>query len=300
LQLGTLCFQSHAAPGDVDLSFDPGSGVNGTVNAVAVQPDGKVIIRGQFTTVKGLLRTNVARLNADGSGDSSFTMAAGVLGDVTAVTVVTAFTLQSDGKVLVASHSVHDEWDEWGDAYEISEVKVTRLNIMGAWTAVFNPATGYIASYTATDYEGSFRSVHNRWQGAHRGDFPTMNGTNRNGIARLNADGSLDLVLIPARERAGVFIRSPCSQTEGAHRWLFQRRQWHEPQGIARLNANGSLDIAFNPGTGTGANGRVFSLALQQMARCHRGGFNAVNAQTATTSPGSMPMAVWMEVSNRA
>jgi len=45
LQLGTLCFQSHAAPGDVDLSFDPGSGVNGTVNAVAVQPDGKVIIR---------------------------------------------------------------------------------------------------------------------------------------------------------------------------------------------------------------------------------------------------------------
>jgi len=38
--------------------------------------------------------------------------------------------------------------------------------------------------------------------------------------------------------------------------------------GIARLNANGSLDIAFNPGTGTGANGAVFSLALHQMARC--------------------------------
>src|SRR5947208_2170517 len=72
LQLNTLCFHSRGAPGDVDLSFDPGSGVNGTVNAVALQPDGKVIIGGEFTTVKGLERFKVARLNADGSGDSSF------------------------------------------------------------------------------------------------------------------------------------------------------------------------------------------------------------------------------------
>src|SRR5688572_10816826 len=71
LQLGTFCFYSRGA-GDVDLSFDPGSGVNGPVNAVAVQPDGKVIIAGQFTTVKGLARSKVARLNADGSADGSF------------------------------------------------------------------------------------------------------------------------------------------------------------------------------------------------------------------------------------
>ena len=36
LQLGTLCLQSHSAAGDVDLSFDPGSGVNDQVNSVAV------------------------------------------------------------------------------------------------------------------------------------------------------------------------------------------------------------------------------------------------------------------------
>src|SRR5436190_21931780 len=72
LQLNTLCFHSRGAPGDVDLSFDPGSGVNGEVNAIVVQPDGKVLIGGEFTTVKGLVRTNIARVNADGSGDSSF------------------------------------------------------------------------------------------------------------------------------------------------------------------------------------------------------------------------------------
>src|SRR6188508_698722 len=72
LQLSTLCIHSRGAAGDVDLSFDPGSGVNGTVSAVVVQPDGKVIIGGTFTTVKGLARPGLARLNADGSGDSSF------------------------------------------------------------------------------------------------------------------------------------------------------------------------------------------------------------------------------------
>ena len=56
LQLGTLCFQSHGAAGDVDLSFYPDLGVNGPVNTVVVQPDGKVIIGGAFTTVKGLAR----------------------------------------------------------------------------------------------------------------------------------------------------------------------------------------------------------------------------------------------------
>jgi len=33
----------------VDLSFDAGLGVNGPVNAVVVQPDGKVVIGGKFT-----------------------------------------------------------------------------------------------------------------------------------------------------------------------------------------------------------------------------------------------------------
>jgi hypothetical protein len=36
--------------GTIDLSFNPGSGVNGSVNAVALQGDGKVLVGGQFTT----------------------------------------------------------------------------------------------------------------------------------------------------------------------------------------------------------------------------------------------------------
>src|ERR1041385_3798044 len=72
LWMGVLTNNSFAAAGDLDLSFDTGSGINGAVGAVAVQSDGKFLIGGAFTTVKGLVRVGFARLNADGSGDSSF------------------------------------------------------------------------------------------------------------------------------------------------------------------------------------------------------------------------------------
>src|ERR1700674_2969476 len=94
LQLNTLCFRSRGAPGDVDLSFDSGSGVNGEVKAVALQPDGKLIVAGQFTTVRGLARFSLARLNTDGSGDANFD--AGTNAD----RFISAIAVQPDGKVI--------------------------------------------------------------------------------------------------------------------------------------------------------------------------------------------------------
>ena len=45
---------------------------SGTVLALALQDDGKVIIGGYFLSVNGLARTNIARLNADGSVDETW------------------------------------------------------------------------------------------------------------------------------------------------------------------------------------------------------------------------------------
>jgi Domain of unknown function (DUF5122) beta-propeller len=72
LLIGALNNDSSAAPGDVDLAFDTDSGVNGRMSAVVVQPDGKLLVGGYFPSVRNLVRTNVARLNADGSGDPTF------------------------------------------------------------------------------------------------------------------------------------------------------------------------------------------------------------------------------------
>ena len=61
--------------GTVDTSFAPsayGTGTNPGVYAVEPLPSGKVLIAGAFPTVNGENRMNLARLNGDGSLDSTF------------------------------------------------------------------------------------------------------------------------------------------------------------------------------------------------------------------------------------
>jgi len=83
------------------------------VQAVAVQPDGKVLIGGPLTFINGTNRYGSARLNPDGSPDtafvpSGFSPAVGDLGvphdpaSLSDSVTFTAFALQPDGKVLVA------------------------------------------------------------------------------------------------------------------------------------------------------------------------------------------------------
>jgi uncharacterized delta-60 repeat protein len=72
-------------------------GQTGNIFATAVQPDGKVLIGGSFTTVLGVARTNVARLNTDGSLDTNFNP--NVTGSF--FPFVRAIAVQADGKILI-------------------------------------------------------------------------------------------------------------------------------------------------------------------------------------------------------
>ena len=60
------------ADGTYNPSFVPQLRAVGNVQDVALQPDGKMIIIGDFTDVNGLTAQNLARLNADGSPDPTF------------------------------------------------------------------------------------------------------------------------------------------------------------------------------------------------------------------------------------
>lgn len=63
-----------AAPGDLDPTFgvNLAGGSPTIVRAIAVQPDGKIVIGGDFTSVNSVSRPGIARLNADGSLDQNF------------------------------------------------------------------------------------------------------------------------------------------------------------------------------------------------------------------------------------
>ena len=84
-----------AASGDVDPSFVPNIG--GPVYESVMQPDGKMVIGGSFTTVDGASRIILARLNADGSNDPSFTSP--FVDDFN--NQVLSLAVQTDGKILV-------------------------------------------------------------------------------------------------------------------------------------------------------------------------------------------------------
>lgn len=91
--------------GTLDSSFDPGTGAVGSFNSgeiltAARQSDGRIIIGGRFTTFNGTPANRLARLNADGTLDSSFNIGTGPAG--TANDVVQQVVLQPDGHVIVA------------------------------------------------------------------------------------------------------------------------------------------------------------------------------------------------------
>jgi uncharacterized delta-60 repeat protein len=81
------------ADGSVDSTFDPDANVD--VSALALQGDGKILIGGAFTTLAGgaTTRNYVARLNTDGTVDSTF--------NPNASWGVYALAVQADGKILV-------------------------------------------------------------------------------------------------------------------------------------------------------------------------------------------------------
>ncbi|MBI5286558.1 MAG: delta-60 repeat domain-containing protein [Deltaproteobacteria bacterium] len=54
----------------LDLTFNPNA--NNEIYSIAVQSDGKIIVGGAFTTIGGVTRNYIARLNSDGSLDVGF------------------------------------------------------------------------------------------------------------------------------------------------------------------------------------------------------------------------------------
>src|SRR5678815_245978 len=72
---------SWAQPGALDPGFYRYSVFDGVVYALTTQPDGKVLVGGAFTSVTGVPRRGIARVNPSGSLDASFNPGIGVEGD---------------------------------------------------------------------------------------------------------------------------------------------------------------------------------------------------------------------------
>jgi len=256
--------------GSLDTSFNASVGTifsppffspNSVVNAVAVQPDGKVIIGGGFTRVGGnIQRTAIARLNTDGSNDESFN-AGNSLNALN--TIVYAIVLQPDGKILAAG----DVWKPIGGGPQTQNVAVVRLNADGSRDSGFS-------NYDFGLNYGAGRSLSLQADGkiVIVGDFRITTQPTRTFVARLNSDGTPDTsydtgtgtfppLNDPTGERSvDAVALAPDGKAIIGGQFAFY--QGEVVQQILKLNTDGSRDVTFDS-NGPGYNASVFALARQ-------------------------------------
>ena len=166
------------ADGSLDATFNPGA--NSAVVSLVVQPDGKIVVGGVFTTLGGATRNRIGRLNANGTLDT--------FNPGTTLGAVTAVALQADGKILVGG----DFTGLGGGTGTTPRNKIGRLNADGSVDAFFNPgATGSVVYTIGVQADGKILV------GGSFTALGTGGTTPRGNIGRLNPDGSPDLTFDP-------------------------------------------------------------------------------------------------------
>lgn len=230
--------------GILDASFHPAVTGGMGVFAIVVQPDGKVIIGGSFTSVAGVSRPGLARLTSGGALDPTFDPGTGVgLANQMSQGVQT-LSLQPDGRILLGG--------DFTSFNGVARSGLARVTATGALDASFQPGAGVAGGQTPQVKSMALQPDGRLVIG---GDFTSYAGVPRTDVARVNADGSLDRSFNPGSgpdanvtsldllADGRVMIGGTFSAVNGVPR-----------SRIARLLPSGAVDPAFNPGTGVTGN----------------------------------------------
>jgi len=259
--------------GDLDYSFAWGGSLDGTVRCIIAQPDGRVIIAGDFLAVKGAARGWIARLNTDGTTDNVFMNGLpGVSRFYSGSRGIYSVVLQSDGRIVVGGN--------FTAVNGVGRTNIARLNADGTLDPSFQD--GLSAIYGEEYMDGIVYSLAVQSDGKVLvgGEFRDAIGVSHNGITRLNADGSLDSTFLNGLSGTDGTVRTITVQGDGKVLLggNFRMVNGAGRSGIARLNTDGTLDSEFLNGL-SGVNGYVLSLAVQSDGRVIiAGDFTIVNS----------------------
>lgn len=243
--------------GSIDASFTNTLGVNGGVYALAIQPDGKILVGGIFTQFNTSFRNNIVRVNADGIVDASFISSG-------ADNVVRNFALQPDGKIYVV-----------GLFYNFNnqpKAGLVRLNSNGMIDDSF--AGDGISGAGAVDVlmqpDGKIVVV---------GAFGEYGNDSVNDIARINNDGTLDTSFkAPVKDGGAILDVALTAEGKIIVSGLFREYDYKTNNYITSLESTGSLDATFEIGPGTGADNTVtVMVALSDNKMLIAGQFNNYN-----------------------
>ena len=210
--------------GSLDAAFNPGQGANGTVWTLAVQGDGKVLIGGEFTTVGTEARNYIARLNVDGTLDTTFNPGVGPNGFINAILV------QADGAIVIGG--------EFSSVSGVARSGIARLNANGTLDGTFNPGAGADGAVYALALQGAKILV--------GGAFSNFDLRSSRRLARLEADGTFDTTF-NIGTGADDTVYAITVQNNGLIYvgGIFTSFNQTRRVGLARLESYGTVDTTF-------------------------------------------------------
>lgn len=210
--------------GSLDDSFKITGGPNAKVNSIKIQPDGKILVAGEFSKFNEKYVMKLVRLNSDGSIDTSFTVS-------TANSIVYSIysvKIQTDNKIIIA-----------GDFYQFNNVRadyIARLHTGGVLDTTFK-------------YQGSKPSFIE----VQTDDYILVALDLTNGsLKRLGPDGNFDNTFVANNDLSGVKggrITDIQITTSGQIyiSGFFTQINNLAAGKIALLNSDGSLDATYVP-----------------------------------------------------
>lgn len=287
------------ANGSKDDSFSIGIGFNGKVNDVATQPDGKVLICGDFSTYKGVTQKKLVRLLADGSADTSFTIgtsfanatsiydpqsperiALDASGNIMVVGSFTSFNgsakrgflkLLDNGSIDVSSDFISNNY------LHCIEIGIDGKVVVGGDTYTYRILANGSQDQSLNNGSGFNDSVYSIIQQADGkyivgGNFTKYQNETHNGLIRFNANGTIDTTFNFGSGFVYGDIYTSLLLPDG--KLIIGGNFSYNYNGnylknLLKLNTDGSIDNTF---TVTPINGQVKTLALQSDGKVLIGG----------------------------
>ena len=174
--------------GTYDSTFNTGIGFDFLgAEVLTIQPDGKILVGGDFDKFNGINQKGLVRLNTDGSKDTTFIVGGGISEKVFSI------ILQPDGKIIVGG--VFSTYNSH------SSKNIVRLNSNGSYDATFVVGSGFDQKVCGQVLQPDGKLI-------VVGEFGSYNGIGRNRIARLHAYTPSTTITTEGID-ASTFILSP-------------------------------------------------------------------------------------------
>ena len=212
--------------GSLDTTFNIGSGFNNYINKIIIQPDGKVLVAGKFTSYNGFSANRLTRLLNNGQVDTTFNSA--IVFNSSSSSEILTIELQPDGRILYGARSINP---------------FKRLNTNGSIDSAFNPPPDIYPNtivYKTITHEIIICGVEVNPDWTQNNIIRSFDIIGGGGGYLAHADAPINTLKIDSNNRiiaGGNFTALTFPSVTYASR-------------IVRFNVNGSIDSSFNNNAG--------------------------------------------------